>query len=62
MWNPYRNVIDSRKIQHTVYGKMAVVMYSFLVWLFIVFSVIQMLNPMGQGWECLLPTIDKVPA
>jgi hypothetical protein len=56
MWNPYRNVVDSWKSTHTVFGKMAVVLFYSYVWLFIVASVVQMINPIGQGWECLVPT------
>jgi hypothetical protein len=60
MWNPYRNVVDSWERQHTVFGKMAVVLFYLYVWLFIVASVIQMINPIGQGWECLVPTTTDV--
>ena len=56
MWNPYRNVVDSWKRQHTSFGKMAVVLFYSYVWLFMVASVIQMINPIGQGWEYLVPT------
>jgi hypothetical protein len=57
MWNPYRNVVDSWKSQNTVYGRMAVVLFFLYVWLFIVLSAIIMINPIGQGWECLLPAV-----
>lgn len=56
MWNPYKNVVDSWKRQHTSFGKMAVVLFFSYVWLFMVASVIQMINPIGQGWEYLVPT------
>jgi hypothetical protein len=56
MWNPYRNIVDSWKRQHTSFGKMAVVLFYSYVWLFMVASVIQMINPIGQGWEYLVPT------
>jgi hypothetical protein len=56
MWNPYRNAVDSWNSKHTVFGKMAVVLFYSYVWLFIVASVVQMINPIGQGWECLVPT------
>jgi hypothetical protein len=59
MWNPYRNVVDSWKRQHTSFGKMAVVLFYSYVWLFMVASVIQMINPIGQGWDYLVPTTTE---
>jgi hypothetical protein len=56
MWNPYRNVVGSWKRQHTSFGKMAVLLFYSYVWLFMVASVVQMINPIGQGWEYLVPT------
>jgi hypothetical protein len=50
------NIVDSWKRQHTSFGKMAVVLFYSYVWLFMVASVIQMINPIGQGWEYLVPT------
>jgi hypothetical protein len=56
LWNPYRNVVDSWQKQHTSFGKMAVVLFYSYVWLFMLASVIQMINPIGQGWDYLVPT------